>query len=421
MATKDSVEPYRKGSIFMACCREDIGTSLEHIERPVRIYDSREDPNNRENYEYYIYFGGYNARLADWYPSSALRNITDEERILYAKEIGFFIQADKEFLPRNIDKVVISQYMMCPWYFSPLPEEFFATRAVYICEYCFAMLTTERIYNRHIARCTCRSPPGDLIYRDNEVCFFEVNGSEHTNYCRNICLVARLFLQHKTLMADVDVFLFYVMFAKTNSKRAPLAQKTSAEQEAQHEPEMKRVSDQQRQNSNDDNNDDDSYHFVGFFSKEKQQENSLSCIVALPCFQKKGYGNIMIDFSYMLSSRECRLGGPEMPLSDLGLMSYLSYWKRRIYEVLARNTTSEISLLDISKQTMISYRNLIMAMNKYGLLMETPSNTAIYFRDEMADELRKCLEKEEKRGIHRLDDKYLHWVPYINMCYEYKS
>lgn len=418
MTTKDPTEPYRKGSIFMACCREDIGTSLENIPRPVRVYDNREDPNNRGSYEYYVYFGGYNARLADWYPSSALRSITDEEKQLYAKEIGFFSQADKEFLPRNIDKVVISQYVMCPWYFSPLPEEFFATRTVYICEYCFTMLTTERVYKRHVARCTCRAPPGDLIYRDDEICFFEVNGSEHTNYCRNICLVARLFLQHKTLMADVDVFLFYVMFAKTNSKRAPPAQKTLAEQEqaAQHEPEIKRVRDQQRQSSGDD----DSYHFVGFFSKEKQQENSLSCIVALPCFQKKGYGNMMIDFSYMLSSRECRLGGPEMPLSDLGLMSYLSYWKRRIYEVLARNTTSEISLLEISKQTMISYRNLIMAMNKYGLLKETPSNTAIYFRDEMADELRACLEKEEKRGIHRLEDKYLHWVPYVNMCYEHK-
>lgn len=109
-----------------------------------------------------------------------------------------------------------------------------------------------------------------------------------------------------------------------------------------------------------------------------------------------------------------------MPLSDLGLMSYLSYWKRRICEVLVRNTTSEISLFEISKQTMISYRNLIMAMNKYGLLKETPSNTAIYFGNELADELRTCLEKEEKRGVHRLEDKYLHWVPYVNMCYEYK-
>lgn len=418
MAAKEPAEPYKKGLIFMACCREDVGTSLESIPRPVRIYDSREDPTTRGSYEYYVYFGGYNARLADWYPSSALRSITDEERQLYAKEIGFFSQADKEFLPRNIDKVVISQYVMCPWYFSPLPEEFFASRAVYICEYCFTMLTTEQIYKRHIARCTCRSPPGDLIYRDSEVCFFEINGSEHSNYCRNICLVARLFLQHKTLVADVDVFLFYVMFAKTNSKRASQAHKTPAEQEqgVQREPEIKRMPNQQKL----EEHDDDSYHFVGFFSKEKQQENSLSCIVALPCFQKKGYGNMMIDFSYMLSSRECRLGGPEMPLSDLGLMSYLSYWKRRICEVLVRNTTSEISLFEISKQTMISYRNLIMAMNKYGLLKETPSNTAIYFRDEMADELRACLEKEEKRGVHRLEDKYLHWVPYVNMCYEYK-
>lgn len=30
-------------------------------------------------------------------------------------------------------------------------------------------------------------------------------------YCQNLCLLSKLFLDHKTLYYDVDPFLFYVM------------------------------------------------------------------------------------------------------------------------------------------------------------------------------------------------------------------
>lgn len=30
-------------------------------------------------------------------------------------------------------------------------------------------------------------------------------------YCQNLCLLAKLFLDHKTLYYDVDPFLFYVL------------------------------------------------------------------------------------------------------------------------------------------------------------------------------------------------------------------
>ena len=32
-------------------------------------------------------------------------------------------------------------------------------------------------------------------------------------YCQNLCLLAKLFLNHKTLYYDVEPFLFYVMTA----------------------------------------------------------------------------------------------------------------------------------------------------------------------------------------------------------------
>ena len=54
---------------------------------------------------------------------------------------------------------------------------------------------------------------------------------------------------------------------------------------------------------------------VGYFSKEKKssEEYNLACILTLPCYQRKGYGKLMIAFSYQLSLREGKLGTPERP------------------------------------------------------------------------------------------------------------
>ena len=40
---------------------------------------------------------------------------------------------------------------------------------------------------------------------------FEVDGRRFKGYCQNLCLLAKLFLDNKTLYFDVEPFLFYVM------------------------------------------------------------------------------------------------------------------------------------------------------------------------------------------------------------------
>ena len=53
--------------------------------------------------------------------------------------------------------------------------------------------------------------PGKEIYRKGMLSVFEVDGQQRKLYCQNLCLMAKLFLDHKTIFFDVDPFVFYVL------------------------------------------------------------------------------------------------------------------------------------------------------------------------------------------------------------------
>ncbi len=74
-------------------------------------------------------------------------------------------------------------------------------------------------------------PPGNEIYRDGKLSVWEVDGAKNhvcarvcysipgdsplyshlQTYCQQLCLLARLFLNTKTVSAEVDPFLFYIL------------------------------------------------------------------------------------------------------------------------------------------------------------------------------------------------------------------
>jgi len=105
--------------------------------------------------------------------------------------------------------------------------------------------------------------------------------------------------------------------------------------------------------------DDRGCHIIGYFSKEKESaENyNVACILTLPKHQRHGYGKLLIDFSYELSKKEGKPGSPEKPLSDLGLLSYRSYWAEKIIELLL-NTEDELSIDDIAQRTSITHADI---------------------------------------------------------------
>uniref|UniRef100_A0A915IFZ8 histone acetyltransferase n=1 Tax=Romanomermis culicivorax TaxID=13658 RepID=A0A915IFZ8_ROMCU len=68
--------------------------------------------------------------------------------------------------------------------------------------------------------------------------------------------------------------------------------------------------------------------------KDSMMNCNLSCILILPPYQCKGYGKFLIELSYVLSKFEDKIGSPEHPLSDMGLIAYRGYWKEKIIEYL---------------------------------------------------------------------------------------
>lgn len=123
------------------------------------------------------------------------------------------IENELKQLPNHgsVKYVVMGKHNMEVWYSSPYPENIQRLPKLYLCEFCLRYQKSEIGMKRHVAKCVWRCPPGDEIYRKGKLCVWQVDGKRHKIYCQYLCLLAKFFLDHKTLYFDVDPFLFYIM------------------------------------------------------------------------------------------------------------------------------------------------------------------------------------------------------------------
>ncbi|CAL8143599.1 unnamed protein product [Orchesella dallaii] len=377
-----------------------------------------------DEYEYYVHYDGYNRRLDEWVPRNRImsskqaeksqstpgtstsvaiapaavisenvsqansnsenRKVTRNQKRKH-DEINHVQKGIEEMDPttaalereheaitkvKYIDKIQFGRYEIDTWYFSPYPEEYGRVSKLYICEYCLKYTNSKASFKDHWDSCPYHQPPSKEIYRKGTISIWEIDGRDHKIYCQNLCLLAKLFLDHKTLYFDVDPFLFYVLCEV----------------------------------------DQAGAHLVGYFSKEKESPdgNNVACILTLPPHQRKGYGKLLIAFSYELSKIEGAVGSPEKPLSDLGKLSYRSYWSWVLLEIL-REYCGTVTIKDLSIMTSISQSDIISTLQALNMVKYWKGQHVICVTSKIVeDHIQKI---QLKRPRLTVEPSCLRWTP----------
>ncbi|XP_057681394.1 histone acetyltransferase KAT6B isoform X1 [Corythoichthys intestinalis] len=301
-------------------------------------------------------------------------HVTDEDVQMFrsVREVA----SQRTGCQRNTDStrcpVVIEfgKYEIQTWYSSPYPPEYSRLQKLYLCEFCLKYMRSKNILQRHTKKCGWFHPPANEIYRKDGLSVFEVDGNVSKLFCQNLCLLAKLFLDHKTLYYDVEPFLFYILTK----------------------------------------NDHKGCHLVGYFSKEKlcQQKYNVSCIMIMPQYQRQGFGRFLIDFSYLLTRQEGQAGSPEKPLSDLGRLSYLAYWKSVILEYLYRQPDKHISVKGISRATGMCPHDIAATLQHLGMIDKQDGRVVLVRRERLIHRHMEKLRADRRR--HEVDPDALRWT-----------
>jgi len=378
--------------------KDEVNKTIKH--------DSDQDP-----YEYYIHYESFNRRLDEWVKRDRMRPLdedvgeyrndemspdreTNNERKMtrnekrkhdeinhvqptYAEMDPTTAALEKEHEEltkiKYIDRIQIGKYEIDTWYWSPYPKDggYGFAKKLWICQYCLKYMKYEKTFRKHHAQpCNKNSPQGQEIYRKGTLSIWQSNGVDHRMYCQNLSLLAKLFLDHKTLHFDVTPFLFYVLCEV----------------------------------------DQIGAHIVGYFSKEidSPDGNNVACILTLPPYQRKGYGKLLIAFSYELSKLEGVTGSPEKPLSDLGKLSYRSYWSWVLLEIL-RDFRGTLSIKDLSSMTSITQADIINTLQSLNLVKYWKGQHVICVTPKLVEEHLKS--SEYKRPSLTVDTSCLRWAP----------
>ncbi|XP_054706264.1 histone acetyltransferase KAT6B-like [Uloborus diversus] len=307
-------------------------------------------------------------------------NVTEDDILLFKRaqqiadqNLGY----DSSSTARKPSLIQFGQYEIAVVYSSPYPKEYLRLPKLVLCEFCFKFMKSIKTLDRHMMKCSLKHPPADEIYRKGDLSIFEVDGIANKTYCQNLCLLAKLFLERKTLFYDVESFLFYILTK----------------------------------------NDRNGCHFVGYFSKEKfcQQRYNLSCLMVMPQHRRNGYGRFLIDFSYLLSQKEGRCGTPEKPLSNLGHICYESYWESVVLEHLSKvDRKKKITIKSICRATGMTFLDVVSTLTVLNMITRNELGKLLVTVDEKSLEvyMQEISRKKIKRIILSAD--CLSWEPQRN-------
>ncbi|KAH9259445.1 hypothetical protein BASA81_002488 [Batrachochytrium salamandrivorans] len=353
--------PFAKGTLCQ-CSFPGAAGGVEMAQVKI-LQHRRPSSSSSSEDEYYIHLEGNDPRLDEWVPASRLvasdldpnplplartpshkrlrrppvsedgEEPASENKIWHHRGGG---HGELHAKVRNVDRVWIGNHLIDCWYYSPYPLPEGETSTLYVCQETFKYVRSPQVFARHVRRLREAnpqpiSPPGPLIYHEpGYLSVYRVEGTKERLYCQNLCLLGKLFLDHKTLYFDPSHFYFFVLV------------------------------------------DHPANQFVGYFSKEKDstEDFNLACILTLPPFQRRGYGKFIISLSYELSKREGKQQTPEKPLSDLGKLSYRAYWSCVLLQVLleACERGARPSVAEISKQTGIKLEDTVSTLQALGCI-----------------------------------------------------
>ncbi|CAM9619354.1 unnamed protein product [Chrysoparadoxa australica] len=422
----DDEHPFKEKSVLVVhFARRNKDMFADVIER-ASISAEANNPNPAMRYKYYVHYHGLNRRMDEWIGSDRIVMLPSQARAALAAREEAKAREKKEALlfdleggpktrrqkrkigepedepeaggiedhdehegmdqaslkeheevtkVKNINFIEFGKYRMECWYFSPFPKEYYPdgyVECLYFCEYSMRFFRTkEELLRFQRVNSPPRHPPGNEIYRRGSLSMFEVDGADQRIYCQDLCYMAKLFLDHKTLYYDVDPFLFYILCEQ----------------------------------------DEKGFHPVGYYSKEKYSDlgYNLACIMTFPCHQRKGYGRVLISFSYELSKKEEKVGSPEKPLSDLGAVSYRSYWSSVIIQHLLKFEGSHLSIMDICKATSIMVDDVSNTLHFLGLLKHFNGNNLLTLPKPLLAQLGKKYPLKEPV----VDASLLHWAPLV--------
>lgn len=253
---------------------------------------------------------------------------------------------------RNIQRLRIGNYEFDTWYGnSALKLNQNSLDLLHICPFCFKYTPLEQSIRQHLGQCVIRTTlPGQSVYQSDEMTIRRIKGYQFPLFTQCMALLAKFFLDNKSVFYNINSYDFYVAYGKDEGVIKPM----------------------------------------GFYSRHlpSWESDNLSCICVLPCYQKRGLGTLLIDFSYKLSNFENQISGPERPLSPFGKLAYLKYWCSHLvwqFTFGELRTMEWLNLEIISLKTRFRSIDIVLALDCMQVLYENGQKVKLvdYYSDNI--------------------------------------